>query len=74
MTEELNGTHEVENPAEALRNEDGVFEVMSPYGYIFQVTCRRGRQMDIRQISEPQSARVREETTWRIRRLNQAVA
>jgi hypothetical protein len=74
MTDEANGTQEVENPAEALRNEDGVFEVMSPYGYIFQVTCCRGRQMDIRRISEPKFARITEGTRWRIRRINHAVA
>jgi hypothetical protein len=74
MTHESSGSQEVVNPAEALRNEDGVFEVMSPYGYIFQVTCHRGRQMEIRQISEPKSIRVTEGTKWRIRRLNHSVA
>jgi hypothetical protein len=45
------GTVEVENPAEALRNEDGTFNVTSPYGHIFRVTCRRGRNMRVREIA-----------------------
>src|SRR5437016_12016536 len=31
-------TMEVTNPAEFLRNERGVFEVISPYGHVFSVT------------------------------------
>jgi hypothetical protein len=38
MIEMDNGTVEVLNPAEILRNQDGVFEVTSPYGHVFQVT------------------------------------
>jgi hypothetical protein len=30
------GKLEVENPAEALRNQDGIFKVISPYGHIFR--------------------------------------
>ncbi len=44
------GTLEVENPTEALRNEDGTFHVISPTGYIFRVTCRKGRNMRVREI------------------------
>ena len=44
------GTLEVENPKEVLRNEDGTFQVISPTGYIFQVTCRKGRNMRVREI------------------------
>ncbi len=32
MIETVNGTVEVLNPAEILRNQDGIFEVTSPYG------------------------------------------
>ena len=54
---------EVENPAEVLRDEDGVlFEVTSPYGHLFQVTCRPGATMEVREISEPKRANVR--TGW----------
>jgi hypothetical protein len=74
MTDAPYDTQEVENPAEVLRNQDGVFEVTSPYGYVFQVTCRPGTQMGICQIDEPKSARVTEGTRWRIRRMNHAVA
>ena len=54
MIETVNGTVEVVNPAEILRSQDGIFEVTSPYGHVFQVTCRRGAKMSVREISEPQ--------------------
>jgi hypothetical protein len=51
-----NGTVEVENPAEVLRQEDGVFKVTSPYGQVFQVTCRKGRNMHVREIGSLENA------------------
>jgi hypothetical protein len=60
---------ETENPAETLRNEDGVFEVTSPYGHIFQVSCRRGSRMNIRALSDPEPGIQQSGTTWKIRRL-----
>jgi len=51
---------EVENPAQALRNEDGIFRVISPYGPIFQVTCRRGRNMCIREIGNSENSELSE--------------
>lgn len=47
---------EVENPAEALCNEDGIFRVTSPSGHVFQVTCRRGRNMRIREIGNVENS------------------
>ena len=72
MIDATDGTVEVENPAEVLREEEGVFEVTSPYGHVFQVTCRRGTRMDVREISEPKNAKVPDCMIWRIRRLNAA--
>jgi hypothetical protein len=69
-----NGSVEVNNPAEFLRKENGVFEVISPHGHVFHVTCRCGFKMRIREISEPKGVRPLEETMWRIRRVNRAVA
>ncbi len=65
---------EVENPAEVLRDEDGIFEVTSPYGHIFEVVCRRGAKMNVREISEPTRTVSNAGVTWRIRRVRQAVA
>jgi hypothetical protein len=65
---------EVSNPAEFLRNENGAFEVTSPYGQIFRVTCRRGARMNIRQISEPQMIGNRQEMNWKVRRVNGTAA
>jgi len=73
MLDTADGTAEVKSPVEALRNEDGVFEVSSPYGHVFQVTCHRGR-MDVREINEPKPSNVPERILWRIRRLNRDVA
>jgi len=74
MIETVNGTVEVVNPAEILRNQDGTFEVTSPYGHVFQVTCRRGAKMSVREISEPQKVSSAESMTWRIKRVSLAVA
>jgi hypothetical protein len=72
MIETLNGTVEVVNPAEILRSQDGIFEVTSPYGHVFQVTCRRGAKMSVREISEPQRVPSAESVTWRIKRVARA--
>ncbi len=74
MIETLNGTVEVLNPAEVLRNQDGIFEVTSPYGHVFQVTCRRGSKMSVREISEPQRIQANDNMAWRIKRVPRAVA
>lgn len=74
MIDAADSTVEVKSPVEALRNEDGVFEVSSPYGHIFQVTCHRGGRMDVREMNEPKNAKVPERILWRIRRINRDVA
>jgi hypothetical protein len=75
MIDAADGAIEVKSPVEALRNEDGVFEVSSPYGHVFQVSCRRGGRMDVRELNEPKHAKVlTERILWRIRRLNRDVA
>jgi hypothetical protein len=74
MIDTLNGTVEVINPAEILRNQDGIFEVISPYGHVFQVTCRRGTKMSVREMSEPQRSQSAENMVWRIKRVLTAAA
>ena len=74
MIDTVNGTVEVVNPAEILRNQDGIFEVTSPYGHVFQVTCRRGSKMSVREISEPHRIPSAESATWLIKRVARAVA
>jgi hypothetical protein len=61
----------VENPAEILRNEEGVFEVVSPYGHVFAVICRRGSQMKVREISqsEPAIDAMPQRSGWHIKRI-----
>ncbi len=65
----MDGVMEVENPAEVLRNENGVFEVTSPYGHVFEVTCKRGSKMGIREISRPAQVAWGRGVIWQIRRL-----
>jgi|HubBroStandDraft_6_1064221.scaffolds.fasta_scaffold607951_2 hypothetical protein len=60
---------ETDNPAEFLRNESGAFEVISPDGQVFFVTCRRGLRMNVRQISETKSVGNLQHMTWKIRRV-----
>lgn len=74
MIEQFTNTWEVENPAEFLRNQNGEYEVISPYGHIFEVVCRRGSQMSVREVSEPQWPVSVPGAMWRIRRLCAAVA
>lgn len=63
------GKLEVENPAEALRDQDGTFRVVSPSGLVFQVTCRRGSNMRIRQIGESETQLLLESQRWRIEKI-----
>jgi hypothetical protein len=74
MTHTDEGAWETENPAEVLRSEDGAFEVTSPWGHIFEVTCRRCAKMHVREISEAKQVMEPSKATWRIRRLKQAAA
>ena len=71
---EINGTVEVENPAEALRNQSGIFRVTSPDGQVFQVTCRSGSNMRIREIGESEKTRASEPKRWQIQKLQQPLA
>jgi hypothetical protein len=74
MIDSPDDTLEVDNPEEILRHEQGIFEVTSPNGHVYQVRCRPGRKMDVYDISEPQRADLPQGTLWRIRRVGGAVA
>jgi hypothetical protein len=74
MTHTDESAWETENPAEVLRNEDGDCEVTSPWGHVFEVTCRRSSKMRVREISEPKQGMELNKVMWRIRRLRQAAA
>lgn len=45
---------EVANPTETLLNEEGTFNMVSPTGFVFRVTCRKGRNMQVREIGAPE--------------------
>jgi hypothetical protein len=57
------------NSAEALRNQDGKFKVTAPNGYIFQVTCRRGRKIRIREIGQSDPATLSGLEEWQIEQI-----
>jgi len=65
---------EVDNPAEMLRNAEGTFEVTSPFGHVFHVTCRPGTRMSVSEISEPKRVQAPDGMIWRIRKLAVAAA
>lgn len=75
MLSPVEGSLIVENPAEILRNEDGIFEVTSPYGHVFRVTCKRGTQMSVHEITQPDLVEQYSPTrfVWRIRRIERAM-
>ncbi len=73
MIDVPNGTMQVQNPTAVLRNAEGVFEVISPFGHVFHVNCRRGTKMFVRAISEPERVEV-SDRLWRIRRIDRNVA
>jgi hypothetical protein len=60
---------EVDNPAEVLRNQDGEFDVVSPYGHTFRVVCRRGLKMTVHEINQPGRPVSSPGIIWRIRRI-----
>lgn len=74
MIESADVAVEVRSPVEALRNEHGVFEVSSPYGHVFQVTCRRAGRMDVREVIVPIQSKVPDRILWQIRRISRDVA
>lgn len=75
MLSSAEGSLIVENPAEILRNEEGVFEVTSPYGHVFRVTCKRGTQMSVHEITQPDLVEQLSPArfVWRIRRIERAL-
>lgn len=60
----------VDNPAEVLRNQAGTFEVVSPYGLVFQVVCRPGSTMKMREVSQPPRRVEPVNMNWQIRRVD----
>jgi hypothetical protein len=57
----------VKNPAAALLDQDGVFEVTSPNGDVFCVTCQKGVGMSFARLDETQR-KGRAGSRWEIRR------
>jgi hypothetical protein len=69
----LNETLVVNDPLEALRNEEGVFEVTSPTGDHFQVNCRPGHQHDVKPLAYVPEDR-RSDLRWAIKKLGSKIS
>jgi hypothetical protein len=66
MSLELNESIYAMDPAEALRSETGVFELVSPTGQRFQATCRPNHSISsLKQLTEVKGA----PNTWRIKKV-----
>jgi hypothetical protein len=65
----IDETIEVDNPAEVLRDQDGVFAVVSPWGHTFRVSCHRGSKMNVREINQPVRPVSTPGTFWQIRKI-----
>ena len=60
----------VENPYEALKDERGSFEVVSPAGDIVRVSCRPGQPLSAQWIKvSPESQR--SDYRWRVTRISE---
>ena len=64
----INDPLSVNNPTEFLQNQVGVFEVMSPHGHVFEVTCRHDTEITIRSLSGILRTE-KCQAKWRIRKL-----
>ncbi len=60
-------TMRVKHPAAALLDADGVFEITSPSGEVFCVTCQKGVGMSFSRIPEGRR-KARASASWHIRR------
>lgn len=62
----------VENPAETPRDEEGTFEVISPYGHFFEVVCCRNSKMNVREIWKSETWIPASRSAWQITRIPNA--
>lgn len=66
MSLELNESIYAMDPAEALRSETGVFELISPAGQKFQAVCRPNHSISsLKHLSEVKGG----PNTWRIKKV-----
>ncbi len=66
---ELNQVILVDSPAVALKNERGVFELVSPLGDVIQVACEPGLDMGTPQCVSFDPKRKRTDHLWEIKKI-----
>jgi hypothetical protein len=66
---ELNQVILVDNPSVVLKDECGVFELVSPVGDVMQVTCKPALDMSLPENVSFDPARKRSDNLWAIRKL-----
>jgi hypothetical protein len=73
MSPSLQDAVTVDNPAEILRNQNGIFEIVSPYGLVFHVTCQPGTTMKMREVGHPPRSAEPFTMAWRIRKISSGI-
>ena len=66
---QLNQVILVDSPSIALKDERGIFELVSPLGDVIQVSCRPGLDMGLPENVCFDPARKRPDNLWAIRKL-----
>ena len=66
---ELNQVILANSPSVVLKNESGIFELVSPLGDIIQVSCKPGLEMGLPENVSFDPARKRSDNLWTIKKL-----
>lgn len=65
----LNETIVVDSPSAALKNESGVFELVSPLGEVLLLACQPGLEMGLPQHLSFDPRRTRSDNLWEIKKI-----
>jgi hypothetical protein len=66
---QLNQVILVDNPSVVLKEEGGIFELVSPLGDVIQVSCKPGLEMGLPENVAFDPARKRSDNLWAIRKI-----
>jgi hypothetical protein len=66
---QLNQVILVDNPSVVLKDEGGVFELVSPLGDVMQVSCKPGLDMGVPENVSFDPARKRSDHRWAIKKI-----
>lgn len=69
MALKLNEAVLVESPSDALQNECGIFEIVSPLGDVIQVACEPGLALGVPEHLSFDPSRKRSDSRWKITKI-----